>query len=110
MLPDGTISSEEMNSLNHYTYGSIEAWMFADVCGIRQAAPGFKTAVIAPHPDSRLGYLKGKLSTAAGDYESSWEYTRRKDFLRNHCTVRRCGLHYPSRGSTGKCDGRNIYF
>lgn len=80
VLPDGTISSEEMNSLNHYTYGSIEAWMFADVCGIRQAAPGFKTAVIAPHPDSRLGYLKGKLSTAAGDYESSWEYRNGKIF------------------------------
>lgn len=78
VLPDGTINPEGMNSLNHYTYGSIEAWMFADVCGIRAGMPGFREAVIAPHPDHRLGYLRGKIDTAAGSYESSWEYREGK--------------------------------
>lgn len=74
VLPDGTINPEGMNSLNHYTYGSIEAWMFADVCGIRAGMFGFREAVIEPHPDRRLGYLRGRIDTAAGAYESSWEY------------------------------------
>lgn len=75
VLPDGTISPEGMNSLNHYTYGSIEAWMFADVCGIRLSRAGFRRALIAPHPDRRLGHLCGRIDTAAGTYESCWEYT-----------------------------------
>lgn len=74
VLPDGTISPEGMNSLNHYTYGSIEAWMFADVCGIRVKKAGFREAVIAPHPDRRLGYVKGSIRTSAGTFGSSWAY------------------------------------
>ncbi|MCD7746491.1 MAG: glycoside hydrolase family 78 protein [Lachnospiraceae bacterium] len=72
--PDGTISAEGMNSLNHYSYGSIEAWMYGYVCGIRAAEPGFRKAILEPHPDQRLGFAKGKLETAAGVYESSWSY------------------------------------
>ena len=82
VLPDGTISPEEMNSLNHYTYGSIEAWMFADVCGLRPEVPGFRSAVIAPHPDARLGHLHGRIETASGTYESGWEYRDGKLFYK----------------------------
>lgn len=85
VLPDGTISPEGMNSLNHYTYGSIVAWMFADVCGIRVKKPGFREARICPHPDRRLGRVKGKVETAAGTFESSWEY--RKDTIQYKITV-----------------------
>lgn len=35
LLPDGSISSTGMNSLNHYAYGSILEWMFARIGGIR---------------------------------------------------------------------------
>ncbi|MCC8101023.1 MAG: glycoside hydrolase family 78 protein, partial [Clostridiales bacterium] len=72
--PDGTISAEGMNSLNHYSYGSIEAWMYGYVCGIRPAEPGFRRAVLEPHPDQRLQFAKGKLETPIGLYESSWCY------------------------------------
>lgn len=72
VLPDGRISEEGMNSLNHYSYGSIEAWMYGDVCGIRPLAPGFRKAVIEPHPDQRLRYAECRLDTAAGIYESKW--------------------------------------
>ncbi|MCD7833947.1 MAG: glycoside hydrolase family 78 protein [Lachnospiraceae bacterium] len=72
--PDGTISTEGMNSLNHYSYGSIEAWMYGYVCGIRPAEPGFRRAILEPHPDHRLHYAKGSLETPMGLYESSWSY------------------------------------
>lgn len=72
VLPDGHISSEGMNSLNHYSYGSIEAWMYGDVCGIRPVKPGFRKARLIPHPDKRLKYAECKLDTAVGIYESKW--------------------------------------
>ncbi|MCD7813704.1 MAG: alfa-L-rhamnosidase RamA, partial [Lachnospiraceae bacterium] len=72
--PDGTISAEGMNSLNHYSYGSIEAWMYGYVCGIRPAEPGFRRAILEPHPDQRLEFAKGYLETPMGLYESSWSY------------------------------------
>ena len=68
------MNSEGMNSLNHYSYGSIEAWMYGDVAGIREAEPGFRKAVIKPNPDARLRYVDCKMETAAGIYESHWKY------------------------------------
>ncbi|MDO5425754.1 MAG: family 78 glycoside hydrolase catalytic domain [Eubacteriales bacterium] len=72
--PDGHMNPEGMNSLNHYTYGSIEAWMYGDVCGIRPIAPGYKKAVIEPHPDKRLHFADMRLDTASGTYRVRWEY------------------------------------
>lgn len=72
--PDGHLNPEGMNSLNHYSYGSIEAWMYGYVCGIRETAPGFREAVIEPHPDVRLGFADCRLDTAVGEYISSWKY------------------------------------
>ena len=74
VLEDGHINPEGMNSLNHYSYGSIVAWMYKDLCGLRPALPGFKKVVIEPHADKRLGYAKCVLNTSAGIYKSEWKY------------------------------------
>ena len=44
VMPDGKVSGTEMNSMNHYSYGSIVEWMFRDMLGINpvEDAPGFK--------------------------------------------------------------------
>lgn len=73
VMPDGHLNVDGMNSLNHYSYGSIEAWMYGDVCGIRPAEAGFKKAEITPHADKRLGYAECILDTAAGCYKSGWK-------------------------------------
>lgn len=72
VMPDGHMNPEGMNSLNHYSYGSIAAWMYGELCGIRPVQPGFKRALIAPHADARLGFAECVLDTAAGRYRSSW--------------------------------------
>ncbi len=74
VMPDGSISSTGMNSLNHYAYGSIGEWLFRRVAGIRpvESAPGFRQAVIAPMPDRRLGHIEAVYHSAAGTYQSSW--------------------------------------
>lgn len=73
VLPDGTVSGTEMNSLNHYAYGSVVEFLYRHAAGIQPAAPGFQRARLAPKPDSRLGRLSCEFDSAAGRYVSRWE-------------------------------------
>ena len=71
--PDGTISNTGMNSLNHYSYGSVMEFVYAWAAGIRPAEPGFKKAVIEPHLDVRLPKLECSYDSAAGLYVCNTE-------------------------------------
>ena len=73
--PDGKISGTEMNSLNHYSYGSIVEWMFRNMAGInpREDYPGFKRFRIAPMPNYQIGKSEVRLRSASGLIESAWE-------------------------------------
>lgn len=66
--PDGTISDTGMNSLNHYSYGSVMEFLYAYGLGLRPAQPGWRKAIIAPNPDYRLGWIEGSYDSAAGKY------------------------------------------
>ena len=68
--PDGTIEDNEMNSLNHYSYGSVMEFVYAWAAGLRCAEPGWRKAIIAPQPDRRLGRLNCAYESAAGRYVS----------------------------------------
>lgn len=72
VLPDGTISDTGMNSLNHYSYGSVMEFMYGWIAGIRPATPGFGKAIIEPRPDIRLGHVQCRYDSVQGRYESSW--------------------------------------
>lgn len=73
--PDGRISGTEMNSLNHYSYGSIVEWMFRNMAGINpcEEGAGFKKFRIVPMPDYRITKCSAKLRAASGTIESAWE-------------------------------------
>lgn len=75
--PDGSISSTDMNSFNHYAYGSIIEWMYRDMCGLNPSSgedgvTGFRHARIAPKPDKSLQWARARYRSAAGYYESGW--------------------------------------
>lgn len=74
VLPDGKISGTEMNSLNHYAYGSIAEWMYRNMAGIQplEESPGFKRFRIAPSPSYRLSWVRAVLRSAGGRIESGW--------------------------------------
>ena len=74
VMPDGHINPEGMNSLNHYTFGSIAGWMISYLCGIRPLEPGYRRVVLEPMPDKRLGMAYAELETAAGRYVCGWKY------------------------------------
>mgnify|MGYP000846742293 FL=1 len=75
VLPDGHVSDTGMNSMNHYSYGSIVEWMYRYMCGLNpvEGDPGFKHTVIKPHTDDRLDWAQGEYLSAAGVYKSSWK-------------------------------------
>lgn len=72
VLPDGHINPINMNSLNHYAYGSIAEWMYRNMCGLRPAAPGFRRVVIRPEPDRHFSYARADYRSAVGWYHSGW--------------------------------------
>ncbi|MBE0600555.1 MAG: family 78 glycoside hydrolase catalytic domain, partial [Firmicutes bacterium] len=76
ILPDGSISDTGMNSLNHYSYGSIVEWMYRDVCGIQpvEEAPGFQRFRLEPKPDRSLGFARARFDSPSGSIESEWRY------------------------------------
>jgi len=75
VLSDGKISSEGMNSLNHYAYGAIAEWMYRYIGGINpvEDKPGFRHINLAPMPDYRLKYARVTYNSAVGLYKSQWE-------------------------------------
>ncbi len=75
VMPDGSMNPDGMNSLNHYSYGSIVEWMYRYMAGINpvEDAPGFRRAVIKPQPDYRMSRLDCTFKSAAGTYVSNWE-------------------------------------
>ncbi|MBQ8340492.1 MAG: family 78 glycoside hydrolase catalytic domain [Clostridia bacterium] len=73
---DGSFWSTDMNSFNHYAYGSVFDWVYGVVAGIRtsECAPGYRKFTLTPHPDKRLGFLNCALDTVSGRMESNWYY------------------------------------
>jgi len=72
---DGSFQNAGMNSFNHYAYGAIGHWLYSVVAGIATdpGEPGYKHAVIHPHPGGGLTYARAALNTMYGELASHWE-------------------------------------
>lgn len=73
---NGGFWGAEMNSLNHYAYGSVADWLFEQAAGIRhdEEHPGFSEIIWQPHPDKRVGWLTATMNTRSGQIRASWKY------------------------------------
>ena len=71
---NGDFWSDDMNSFNHYAYGSVFDWVFGVVCGIKPTEPGYKKVRIAPHPCEKLGFAEYSIDTVNGRISSKWTY------------------------------------
>ncbi|MBO5203919.1 MAG: alfa-L-rhamnosidase, partial [Clostridia bacterium] len=71
---NGEFWSKDMNSFNHYAYGSVADWVYGVSCGINtvEDAPGFEKIVIAPHPTDKLDYMGASIETRYGKVSSKW--------------------------------------
>ena len=70
---DGSFWSTEMNSFNHYAYGSIGSWMYRTIGGIDMKEPGYKKTIIAPKPDERIQSAECTLTTMHGIVSCEWK-------------------------------------
>ena len=72
VLDDGSISGTGMNSLNHYSYGSVMEYVFRDLAGIQNLTPGFQRIRFAPQPTWRLQELSVGYESVSGHFVSHW--------------------------------------
>lgn len=77
VLDDGRLSGTNMNSLNHYSYGSVAEFLYREAAGIKPMEPGFKRVKFAPKFYYRLPWVKCSYDSVCGRY--AIEYRLRKD-------------------------------
>lgn len=71
--PDGKISENGMNSLNHYSYGSVAQFLYEEVGGIQCIEPGYKTVRIAPCINAGMRHVRVSYDSPQGEYISEWK-------------------------------------
>ncbi|MGL1959207.1 MAG: glycoside hydrolase family 78 protein [Colwellia sp.] len=70
---DYTFGPVDMNSFNHYAYGSVGDWMFKNIGGISKLTPAYKTSLIAPLIGiGGLSYASSHQETVYGKLAVSW--------------------------------------
>lgn len=64
----------EMNSFNHYSFGSVGEWMYRYVAGLDTdpEAPGYKRSIIRPRPGGGLTSAKATYQSIQGTISSDW--------------------------------------
>ncbi len=72
VLDDGRISGTDMNSLNHYAYGSVMEYVYRSIAGINETEPGFKSVRFVPTLNSKLKNVKCSYDSVSGKYVSDW--------------------------------------
>ena len=76
--PNGDFWSKDMNSYNHYAYGSIADFMYKKIGGISPLEPGYKEISIKPVMDKHLTYAKTSVETMYGKVSTDWEIENEK--------------------------------
>ncbi len=76
----GEFWSKNMNSFNHYAYGSVADWVYEVACGIKpvEEKPGFEEIVISPLPTDKIDSLSAKIKTRYGTVSSGWYHENGK--------------------------------
>ncbi|MFD1631617.1 family 78 glycoside hydrolase catalytic domain [Pseudopedobacter beijingensis] len=63
-----------MNSFNHYSFGSVNEWMFGNMAGIKNTEPGFRKFIIKPEvPGIGINYVNVSYHSINGEILSSWK-------------------------------------
>lgn len=78
--PEDGFGNAEMNSFNHFAYGSIAEWMYRYMAGI-SSDNGFKNIILQPVTDTgkqyngeeRIRSVSGEYDSYYGKIKSSWE-------------------------------------
>ena len=74
---DGSFWPADMNSFNHYAYGSVFDWIFEYVGGISicDGGEGYSHICISPITNRDIGFADVGIKTKYGELSVRWEYT-----------------------------------
>ncbi|PGU02514.1 alfa-L-rhamnosidase [Bacillus cereus] len=80
---DGTLWNDNMNSYNHYAYGSVVEWIYRYIIGLEvdETKPAYKHFYVRPHFDSNLEWIKVKRETTYGEIKIEWRVEKEQAFL-----------------------------
>lgn len=67
--PDGTVGT---SSFNHYAFGIVDDWLYGVLAGIRETAPGYRRADVAPDLDTPLDHVEASIATPYGRLGAAW--------------------------------------
>lgn len=75
LKPDGSMWSADMNSFNHYAYGSIGKWLYEVCAGLRrdERKPGYQHFYVEPQPGGNLTYAETTHLCEYGRILTRWE-------------------------------------
>jgi len=72
ILPDGSLNSTGMTSLNHYALGAVADWLHRVVGGLQRTEPGWRRFRVAPQPGGELTWARTAHETPHGRAEIEW--------------------------------------
>lgn len=74
-VEDGFGANNYMNSFNHYSLGSVGAWMYNYSLGIQRDSeyPGFKHFILQPRFGGTMTFARGYYDSMYGRIEAAWE-------------------------------------
>ncbi len=72
--PEVGFHDPKMNSLNHYSFATVGAWLYRYAAGINPdpERPGYRRILFRPHPNAMVGDVSASFESAAGRVASSW--------------------------------------
>jgi alpha-L-rhamnosidase len=73
---NGEFWDKDMNSFNHYAYGSVFDWIFGVAMGVKvkENGAGYKKFIFKPNPDKRVSPAKASIETKQGKISVAWEW------------------------------------
>jgi alpha-L-rhamnosidase len=71
--PDKGFEGAGMNSFNHYSFGAVAQYLYANVAGIDTDGPGFRKIIIRPEIESGLTSASGSYNSISGLISTSWQ-------------------------------------
>jgi len=71
--PEAGFADPRMNSFNHYAFGSVCDWMQRYLGGLAPAEPGYKKALIRPHPAAGFTSARASHVSPHGLHSVAWE-------------------------------------
>ncbi|MBV1939014.1 glycoside hydrolase family 78 protein [Streptomyces sp. BV286] len=70
--PDGGFQTPDMNSFNHYAYGSVGEWMYTNIAGIAAGRPGYRHIVVRPRPGGGVTSARATFASVRGPVSTRW--------------------------------------